>query len=252
MKPCLFLLVVIFCSLAYGQESTQDSNFFSSDKPATLSKAESDADVELLTAPIPHPYVSFGPSLMGGGYAPLAYRAETGIDLESSHAMLRALGAYDDGHKTNDEDQPNPSGHDRYLEVAAYFRSSRLWFIGAGFRWNQLATANYTKSASRPEFGGGYDWFLRSCEGCRREFSLRVDADWIMAGNDWQNGSHGPNVALTFPAPSEKRHFFWRQSVGLYRAHETVTEPSNIPLTQLQRSQKYFDSSADFGLIYRF
>jgi hypothetical protein len=72
---------------------------------------------------------------MGGGYAPLAYRAETGIDLESTHVIVRALAAYDDGHKTNDGDQPNPKGHDRYLESTAYFRIRSVWFFGGGWRW---------------------------------------------------------------------------------------------------------------------
>lgn len=61
------------------------------------------------------------PSLIPAGYAPLAYRAEDGIDLESTHVVLRALGAYDNGHETKDNNQPNPNGHDRYLEGAAYF-----------------------------------------------------------------------------------------------------------------------------------
>jgi hypothetical protein len=189
---------------------------------------------------------------MPGGYASLAYRAEAGIDLESAHAIFRALGAYDDGHKTDDNDQPNPNGHDRYLESAAYFRASRGWFCGMGWRWSQLSTTNYTKGGTRPEFGGGYDWFRHSCDGCRRDFSMRINVDWITAGSDWQNGSHGPNVTLTFPAPSEKRHVFWRQSLGVYRFHESITEPTNLPLTLLQNSDKSFDSTADFGLIYRF
>jgi hypothetical protein len=245
------LLLLGFVGSALAQE--QDRQYFNAGPLAEPSKPETNRDaVELLSQPIPLPYIYIGPSLMAGGYAPLAYRAEAGIDLESTHALVRALGAYDDGHKTDDGDQPNPNGHDRYLEGAAYFRMRAGWFFGMGWRWSQLSTTNYTKGASRPEFGGGYDWSLRSCDGCRRDFSTRVSIDWVTAGTDWQNGSHGPNSTLRFPAPCEKRHWFWRQTIGVYRFHQTVTEPTNLPLVQFQRSKKDFDSDIDFGLVYRF
>ena len=258
------LTVVAFALALFGADcrlfaqqtassSDQEQQYFNSDHLAKPSKkASHDDDVQLLSSPIPHPYISFGPSLMGGGYAPLAYRAEAGIDLENTHAILRALGAYDNGHKTNDGGPPNPNGHDRYLEGAAYFRSKAGWFVGMGWRWSQLSTTNYTKSGTRPEIGGGYDLALRSCAECRRDFSMRINVDWVMAGTDWQNGSHGANTTLTFPAPNEKRHLFWKQTIGVYRYHQTVTDPSNLSLVQYQRSQKRFNSVLDFGLVYRF
>jgi hypothetical protein len=250
------LAILFVASTVFAQEASkpdEDRQYFNSDQVAKSSKPESYADdVVLLSAPIPHPYVSVGPSLMGGGYAPLAYRAEAGIDLESTHAIFRALAAYDNGRKTDDGTQPNPKGHDRYLESAAYFRMKSGWFFGMGWRWSQLSTTNYTKSGTRPEFGGGYDLALRSCEGCRRDFSMRINADWVMAGTDWQNGSHGVNTTLTFPAPNERRHLFWKQTIGVYRFHQTVTEPANLSLVQFQRSQKSFNSVLDFGLVYRF
>ena len=245
----LLLLSIAGSALAQGQ----DRQYFNADSLSEPSKVETNFDgVELLTQPIPHPYICIGPALMGGGYAPLAYRAEAGIDLESTHAVVRALGAYDNGHKTDDGDQPNPNGHDRYLEGASYFRVRAGWFFGMGWRWSQLSTTNYTKGGSRPEFGGGYDWSLGSCDGCRRDFSMRVNVDWVTAGTDWQNGSHGPDTTLTFPSPREKRHWFWKQTIGVYRFHQTVTEPTNLPLVQFQRSKKDFDSTVDFGLVYRF
>jgi len=39
---------------------------------------------ELLTKPIPHPFVSIGPSLIGAGCAPLAWSVKTGLDVEST------------------------------------------------------------------------------------------------------------------------------------------------------------------------
>jgi hypothetical protein len=248
-----FLVLALGCCAAVGQVDDQSSQFSSSDHLAQPSKPESsEEDVELLTAPLPHPYISVGPSLMGGGYGRLAYRAEAGIDLESKYAIVRALAAYDDGHKVDDADQPNPNGHDRYLESAAYFRASRGWFAGMGWRWNQLSTSNYAKGGARPEFGGGYDWFLRPCYECRRDFSMRIAVDWVTAGNDWENGSHGPDIALTFPAPSEKRHWFWRQDTGIYRFHQTVTAPTDLSLTQQQRANTAIDIFTDFGVLFRF
>jgi hypothetical protein len=238
---------------AVAQVGDQDNQLVNSDRLAKPSKPESsEEDVELLTAPLPHPYICVGPSLMGGGYAQLAYRVEGGIDVESKHAIVRALGAYDNGHKVDDADQPNPNGHDRYLESAAYFRASRGWFVGMGWRWNQLSTSNYAKGGTRPEFGGGYDWFLRPCNECRRDFSMRFDVDWVTAGNDWENGSHGPDITLTYPAPSEKRHWFLRQNTGIYRFHQTVSSPTDLSLTQQQRANTSVDTFTDFGVLFRY
>jgi hypothetical protein len=210
-------------------------------------------DMELLTKPVPHPYFYLAPaSSAGGGYSSATYRAESGIDVESTHAVFRALGAYENARKTDDNDQPNPNGHERYLEGAIYYRVARGWFVGMGWRWNELSTTNYSKSASRPEIGGGYDLIQHTCDGCRRNFSMRMNLDWVMAGTDWQNGSHGPAITMTLPTPREKRHWFFRSSVSVYRFHTTVTEPDNLPLTQQQRGQKHFDGFADTGLVYRF
>jgi hypothetical protein len=215
-----------------------------------------DAREDWLRNPVPHPFLYFGPSVMGGGYASITYRFESGIDVESSHFLARALGAYDDGHKVDDGDQPNPKGHDRYLDGAVYYRLHSGWprglYFGGGYTWSQLSTTNYTKGGGRYQLGGGYDIFQRSCNECRRDFSIRVNMDWITAGQDWQNGSHGPNTTVTMPSPIEKRHWFLVDSVAIYRFHQTVTEPNNPPLVQFQRAKKYFDGNDDVGIVYRF
>jgi SAM-dependent methyltransferase len=36
------------------------------------------------------------------------------------------------------------------------------------------------------------------------------------------------------PAPSERRHWLFREGLGIYRFHETVTGPTNLLLTRLQ------------------
>jgi hypothetical protein len=218
-------------------------------------------DVELLTRPIPRPYLYLGPSLMPGGYATFAYRLEGGIDLESKRAIVHAAGAYDNGSKTNDNDQPNPKGHDRYLEGQAYYQLPRMrfvaewltdWFAGPGYLWSQLSTTNYTKGANRPEFGGGVDIITYGCDGCRRNFSMRATVDYFTGGNDWQNGSHGVTVGITIPTPRERRHWFYYERVTVFRFHETVTEPTNLPLTLQQQADMSWTSSEDMGIVYRF
>jgi hypothetical protein len=190
---------------------------------------------------------------MGGGYAPLAYSAGAGISEESTHIIFDVGGAYDNGHKRTPPNQPdNPNGHDRHLQGRLYYRSAHRWFVGAGWRWGQLSTTNFTKGNAGPSIGGGYDLVSRSCESCRPTFSARLSVDWLMAGNDWQNGTHGPHFVITLPTPHEKGHWFFSDGVGIYRFHTTVTEPLNVPLTALQRSQRQFAAWAECGIAYRF
>jgi len=210
-----------------------------------------------MTRLTPHPYVYVGPSLMGGGYAPVAGRFEVGLQVESTHWVIPIGAAYDSGRQVNDADQPNPKGHDRYLDAAGYFRpGSALFsgraFIGFGGRWSQLSTTNYAKTSNRPQIGGGYDLVLRSCSVCRRDFSMRILMNWVLAGNDWQNGSHGPETTISIPSPREQRHWFWQERVGIYRFHDTVTDRDNISLTLSQRAHRSFACYAIFGIVYRF
>ncbi len=205
----------------------------------------------------PHPYVYIGPSFMGGGYAPVAVRAEVGLNMESAHLVSKVHAGYDNGHQVNDADQPNPKGHDRYLGAALYFLPGRLIlpshaFFGAGWRWSQLSTSNYTKTANRPQIGGGYDFTRCSAPACTGDFSMRVIVDWVLAGNDWQNGSHGPDIAIIFPSPIEKRHWFWQENVAVYRFHATVTDRGNPSLTHSERADRSLTCYLDFGIVYRF
>jgi hypothetical protein len=206
----------------------------------------------------PHPYIDAALAVMPGGYFPVAAYGEFGGEIERAPFLAHGYLGYDNGHKTNDGDQPNPKGHDRYLGAGAAWRIRRhaKWFTGAGWQWNQLSTTNYTKTASRPYFGGGYDLFFdhsgSSPNGEWNGFSARLTLDYFTAGTDWQNGSHGVGLGVVMPRPIEKRHLFLVFSFDLFRTYETVTEPTNLPLTLRQRADRFFDADCSTGIMYRF
>ncbi len=204
---------------------------------------------------LPRPFLYAGAGLMGGGYSPLAADVGGGLRIDSRHFLASAEGSYDNGHKTNDGDQPNPNGHDRGLAAAAYFRLSSGWFFGAGARWSQLSTTNYTKSGWRPTFGGGKDYFHRpGCAGenCPADFCMRLGVDYVMPGTDHSNAVQGPLISVYMPSPSARGHFFFRATQGIYEFHETVTEPSNLALTKQQIGSRSVTSFAELTVMYRF
>jgi hypothetical protein len=203
---------------------------------------------------LPHPFVYSGAGLMGAGYVPLAWEAGGGLRIDSAHLLASAEGWYDDGHKTNDGTGPNPKGHDRGLDGAAYFRFSSGWFAGAGARWSQLSTTNYTKGAWRPTFGGGKDYFRNRCAAadCVPDFSMRLSVDYVLPGADKANALQGPLLSFYLPSPAAKGHIFFRQTLGVYSFHETVTNPSDLMLTRQQIGDRSVTSFGELTIMFRF
>lgn len=203
---------------------------------------------------IAKPYVFAGPELMGGGYAPVAFLGGVGARVDSKWLIFDSRGWYDNGHKTDDNDQPNPKGHDRGLEGSAYFRLPSGWAFGAGARWSQLLTTNYKKSGWRPTFGGSKDFFVRDCvkENCAGRFTMRIGADYVMKGTDWENGQQGVLLSFFMPSPSVKRHIFYQETIGIYRFHDTVTDRTDAVLTAEESSHHHPNSFAEFTIMYRF
>ena len=203
---------------------------------------------------IPRPYVFAGGESMGGGYAPFAAVGGAGFRIDSKRLLLDANGQYDNGRKVNDNDQPNPNGHDRGLVGSAYFRLPAAWSFGAGVRWSELSTTNYRKSSWAPTIGGSKDYFRHHCqlESCRGDFSLRFGVDYMLKGSNWQNGTQGPLFTFYVPSPAAKAHIFWRETVGIYRVYDTVTDRTNATLTSQQMSNHNWDNFAEFTLMYRF
>jgi len=193
---------------------------------------------------------------MPDGYAIEAIRTEGGLNVESCHLVTTISAGYDTAHAANDGVQPNPKGHDRYLDGSIGLRLNRLFsgasFFGVGWSWKQQSTTNYTKTGNRPQFGGGYDFIQRPCSTCRPDFSMRFEGNWFTAGNDWQNGEHGIEISISIPSPREIRHLFYQERVGVYTYHPTVTDRSNVLLTLSQRAIRSVTSYATFGVFYRF
>jgi len=203
---------------------------------------------------VPHPYAFAGGEGMGAGYAPVAILGGAGLRVDSKHMLLDTDAWYDNGHKKNDGQEPNPKGHDRGLVGSAYFRLPSGWSFGGGVRWSQLSTTNYVKSALRPTLGGSKDYFHSHCriEKCATDFSMRLGLDYLLKGSDWQNGLQGPLMTLFIPSPSVKGHIFYRETLGIYRFYDTVTDRVDPLLTREQMSNHHWDSFAEFTIMYRF
>jgi len=73
-----------------------------------------------------------------------------------------------------------------------------------------------------------------------------------MKGSDWMNGTQGTILSMTMPSPALKRHFFYHQSLAIYRSHNTVTDRGNAILTSEETSAHTFLSECDFGILVRF
>ena len=203
---------------------------------------------------LPRAYVFAGAAGMGSGYAPFAALGGAGVRIDSEHFILETEAWYDNGHKSGERGKPNPKGHDRGLVGSMYYRLPSGWAFGGGACWSQLSTTNYRKSSWRPTFGGNKDFFLENCqtEKCKGQFTMRIGADYVLPGTDWANGSQGPSIMVYIPSPSLKRHLFFREQLGIYRFHDTVTDRTNPILTREQTSKHSFDSFLELTIMYRF
>ena len=169
---------------------------------------------------VPRPYAFAGGKSMGGGYAPLA------ADRRRRHShRLPAFSARRRGsvrHRAQSERQ-RPAESERTQSQTGGFGVLPLalswWSFGAGVRWSQLSTTNYTKSSWAPTFGGSKDYFHNALSA--REMRARLlDAArgrLHAGGSNWRNGAQGASTLspLYVPSPSGKTHIFRRETVGI-------------------------------------
>jgi hypothetical protein len=214
----------------------------------------------------PHPFVYGGLGLNGGGYAPLSGKVGVGLRIDRNHLIWSASAAYDNAHKSNDSTSNNAKGHDRSMESSIYYRFNNGWFAGGGADWSQLSTTNYGKQAFHPSLGAGKDYFHKDCaaEDCLTNFSMRVQVDYKLRGAEHvdargcavpngqcTNDLQGPMLSFYLPSPARAGHLFWRETVGVYTFHDTVTS-TDPALTRVQKGHRSIASFLEFTMMYRF
>ena len=182
----------------------------------------------------PRPFVYGGLALSRGGYDPAGGIVGTGLNLESARILIWAEGSVDNLHKRD-----SGTGRDLALKSRVFFNTSHGFFFGGGVQWSKLTTVLYSKQAWRPTFGGGKDFI-------REDLSIRAQVIYVLPGTDRLNASQGPEISLWLPSPAHGRHWFYRQTLGLYEAHQTAA-PGNGGT-----SNRFLTSFLDLTVLYRF
>jgi hypothetical protein len=217
---------------------------------------------------IPRPYLAGSFNLMPGGYASVAWGGGGGLMVENKYFIFDSFVGYDNGHKVNDNTLNNYKGHDRFVRGFESYKKGNNYF-GVGARWSQLSTTNYTKGGSiytagawHPEVGVGRDFFAND-----KFYPLMMRAQMLYMFHSNKetvhypdgtncdgcgNGSQGVDLSLWWPSPAKKSHIFFRMNVVMFGFHDSITDPANLQLTQLQRARTHVSDSTELMLMYRF
>jgi hypothetical protein len=182
----------------------------------------------------PRPFAYGGLVLSRGGYDPAGGIVGAGVNLESTRVLFWAEASADNLHKRD-----SGTGRGLALKSRVFFTAGRGFFFGGGAQWSKLTTVLYSKQAWRPTFGGGKDFI-------REDFSMRAQVIYVLPGTDRLNASQGPEISLWLPSPARGRHWFYRQTLGLYEAHQT-TVPGNRGTRD-----RFLTSFLNMTMLYRF
>jgi len=255
--------VLLFVAVSTAAQTSLDSRFpqkpepitampyggFAHDKRISKPKKRADERSPALTPAspswIPRPILFAGPSFVGNGYQELAGSIGGGLILSSKKLMSDAEARYMNARKTFDNTVNNRKGHERNLQGRLFYRVRPNVYLGGGAQWSETSTTNYMKKGWRPTFGGGADHFAD-------DWSCRWQVLYIMPGTDWQNAVQGPEVQFWLPSPASKSHFFFRQTLGMYEFHTTVTDRTNRNLTASQTADRHAAAFLDFTFGWRF
>jgi len=222
---------------------------YAHDKSTSKPKKRADETSPALTPAspswIPHPILFMGPSFVGNGYQTLAASVGGGLMLNSRRLFSNAEGRYMNVRKTDDNTINNRKGRERFLQGRVFYKLRPNLYLGGGAQWSETSTTNYTKQAWRPTFGGGGDHFAD-------DWSCRWQVLYIMPGTDWHNAVQGPEFQLWLPSPASKSHFFYRQVLGMYEFHTTVTDRTDRKLTAWQTADRHSGAFLDFTFGWRF
>jgi hypothetical protein len=184
-------------------------------------------------------------NLNGGGFQPVSTSISGGIGLESKHLILEGLAGYHPVGKDNDGTGDNPKGHIRSLDASAYYRLSNYWFFGTSGGWGKLSTTNYSKQMWSMNFGAGADVL-------KEDWTFRLSASYAPPEFDYRNGSQGVTFQFIIPSPLEQGHVMFFETVYVGHLHDTITDPNDRTLTELEKSHGHFTASCSFKLLLRF
>ncbi len=226
MKRCALLVLLFISAAAAAQNSAPSEN------------AGRDSW-------LPRPILLAGPSAMGNGYQTIAWGGGAGLLLTSPHLLGDLEARYMNARKVNDNTVDNQNGHERFLEGRLFYPLRRGLYFGGGAQWSETSTTNYTKQAWRPTFGIGGDHFGDG-------YSMRWQTLYVMPGTDRLNALQGPQIQVWLPSPRSHSHFFYRQTLGIYEFHTTVTNPADPALTAQQTADRHHAAFADFTFGWRF
>ncbi len=204
----------------------------------------------------PHLYTESGISLNGGGESSVSGNISAGVAIEERHFITNLEARYDTARKANDGTVGNNKGRVRGADAELFYRFSN-WYLGSGGRFGQTLTTNYAKQSAHLAFGGGRDWF-------RYDYSLRIQLMYLPhainertkypdgTGCKCNNGTQGLTIDFWMPSPATAHHVFFHEQFLPIWFHDTVTDPVNAPLTQLQKSNYHVSGYLQLDLMFRF
>jgi hypothetical protein len=232
---------------------------------STIAVAQENVNLNQIDEKIPHPYIKGSFELMPGGYASTAEEIGGGLTWDKPHFVFESYAGYDNGRKSNDNTVNNYKGHDRYLRGDIAYKIDRGYYFGVGGRWSQLSTTNYTKGGSAFNASSWHPAAIVGKDYFREKYSARGQFGYFFKSpnetvnypdgthcNKCGNGTNGFEVSFMMPSPATARHFFFREDILVYWFHDTVTDPTNLVLTQEQIGHGGHTAAVTFSLLYRF
>jgi hypothetical protein len=223
----ILVAILISPAFAFGQEAMQASV------------------TPMVPSWLPRPVLFGGPSLVGNGYQSIAANFGGGVLLNSRKLVGDFEARYMDARKTNDGTVNNRKGHERFLDGSIFYPWRKSLYFGGGAQWSETATTNYTKNGWRPVLGLGGDHFAQ-------DWSCRWQVLYVTPMHDRWNALQGPEFQFWLPSPASKSHFFYRQTLGVYEFHTTITDPRDPVLTAQQTSDRHSAAFLDFTLGWKF
>ena len=201
----------------------------------------------------PRPFVYGGLGLNGGGYAPVVGKIGSGLRIDNTHLIWAASAAYDNSHKSNDNTLNNANGHERSLGIFDLLPLHQCLVCGWRRQLEPACRPPTTPNrTSTLRLVAGRITFHKECVGktCASDWSFRLQVDYKLKGAEHvdakgcsvpngqcTNELAGPMISSITLAGSITGHLFWRETVGIYSFHDTVTSTDPV-LTAAQKSRR--------------